>query len=74
MAEQKLDALIVQGANNLAAPADISAGSPACRWARPIPRPIFPKDDLMTLVSHGPMGGERDFEGHDRTGAASANS
>ena len=26
---------------------------------------IFPKDGLMTLVSHGPMGVERDFDGKD---------
>ena len=26
---------------------------------------IFPKDGLMTLVSHGPMGVERDFAGND---------
>lgn len=26
---------------------------------------IFPREDLMTLVSHGPMGVERDFGGRD---------
>src|SRR5690242_14429588 len=66
MPEQKLDALIVQGANNL-------GGTGGCfRWFTGVSMGtsypatvIFPKDGLMTLVSHGPMGVERDFAGKD---------
>ena len=66
MPEQKLDALIIQGANNLAGTGGYF------RWFTGVSMPgsypatiIFPKDGLMTLVSHGPIGGERMIDGND---------
>ena len=66
MPEQKLDALIVQGANNLAGTGGYFRWFTGVSMGTSYPATvIFPKDGLMTLVSHGPMGVERDFAGND---------
>src|SRR5258707_2801099 len=64
MPEQKLDALIVQGANNLCGTGGYF------RWFTGVsmgtsypPTGIFPKNGPITPVSHGPMGCDRDFAG-----------
>jgi Xaa-Pro aminopeptidase len=68
MPEQKLDALIVQGANNLAGTGGYFRWlTGVSMWTSYPGTVIFPKDGLMTLVSHGPMGVERDFGGKDET-------
>ena len=66
MAEQKLDALIVQGANNMAGTGGYFRWFTGVSMGTSYPATvIFPKDGLMTLVSHGPMGGERKLDGKD---------
>src|SRR5437879_12632587 len=66
MPEQKLDALIVQGANNLAGTGGYFRWFTGVSMGTSYPATvIFPRDGLMTLVSHGPMGVERDFAGKD---------
>jgi Xaa-Pro aminopeptidase len=66
MPEQKLDALIVQGANNLAGTGGYFRWFTGISMGTSYPATIvFPKDDLMTLVSHGPIGGVRNLGGHD---------
>ena len=66
MPEQKLDALIVQGANNLAGTGGYFRWFTGVSMGTSYPATvIFPRDGLMTLVSHGPMGVERDFGGND---------
>ena len=66
MPEQKLDALIVQGANNMCGTGGYFRWfTGVSMWTSYPGTVIFPKDGLMTLVSHGPMGVERDFEGKD---------
>jgi Xaa-Pro aminopeptidase len=66
MAEHKLDALIVQGANNLAGTGGYFRWFTGVSMATSYPATvIFPKDGLMTLVSHGPIGGERKLDGND---------
>ena len=66
MADQKLDALIVQGANNMCGTGGYFRWFTGVSMATSYPATvIFPKDGLMTLVSHGPMGVERDFGGND---------
>ena len=66
MPDQKLDALIVQGANNLAGTGGYFRWFTGVSMGTSYPATvIFPKDGLMTLVSHGPMGVERDFAGND---------
>src|SRR3954471_17179275 len=68
MPEQKLDALIVQGANNLAGTGGYFRWFTGVSvWTSYPATVIFPKDGLMTLVSHGPMGVEPDFGGNDHT-------
>lgn len=66
MAEVGVDALVLQGANNMAA----SGGY--FRWLTGISVPdsyptavIFPRHDLMTLVSHGPFNGRQKLDGND---------
>ena len=62
----KLDALIIQGANNLAGTGGYFRWFTGVSMGTSYPATvIFPKDGLMTLVSHGPMGVERDFAGKD---------
>ena len=66
MAERKLDALIVQGANNLAGTGGYFRWFTGVSMGTSYPATvIFPRDGLMTLVSHGPMGGERELAGKD---------
>ncbi|MEW6450125.1 MAG: M24 family metallopeptidase [Pseudomonadota bacterium] len=66
MPEQKLDALIVQGASNLAGTGGYFRWFTGVSMGTSYPATIvFPKDDLMTLVSHGPIGGERNLGGND---------
>ncbi|MGB6446596.1 MAG: hypothetical protein WBE48_22000 [Xanthobacteraceae bacterium] len=66
MPEHKLDALIVQGANNLAGTGGYFRWLTGVSMATSYPATvIFPREDLMTLVSHGPMGVKRDFGGRD---------
>src|SRR5882757_1635009 len=66
MPEQKLDALIIQGANNLAGTGGYFRWFTGVSMGTSYPATvIFPRDGLMTLVSHGPMGVERDFAGQD---------
>lgn len=68
MSERGLDALIVQGANNLA------AGGGYFRWFTglgALPNPaqtlVVPADGLMTLVSHGAAGRVVDLDDRDET-------
>jgi Xaa-Pro aminopeptidase len=68
MAENGLDALVIQGANNMAGTGGYF------RWFTGISAPssysqtvIFPREGLMTLVAHGPFDGETT---HDGTEAA----
>lgn len=66
MADDKLDALIVQGANNLAGTGGYFRWFTGVSMATSYPGTvIFPRDGLMTLVSHGPIGGERKLNGND---------
>jgi Xaa-Pro aminopeptidase len=66
MAEKKLDALIVQGANNMCGTGGYFRWFTGVSMATSYPATvIFPKDGLMTLVSHGPIGGERNLDGKD---------
>ena len=66
MPERKLDALIVQGANNLAGTGGYFRWFTGVSMGTSYPATvIFPKDGLMTLVSHGPIGGERNLDGND---------
>ena len=66
MPEQKLDALIVQGANNMAGTGGYFRWFTGVSMGTSYPATvIFPRDGLMTLVSHGPMGGERKLDGKD---------
>ena len=66
MAEQKLDALIVQGANNIAGTGGYFRWFTGVSMGTSYPATIiFPKDGLMTLVSHGPIGAERQLAGKD---------
>lgn len=66
MPEQKLDALIVQGACNLAGTGGYFRWFTGVSMGTSYPATIiFSKDDLMTLVSHGPIGGERNLGGND---------
>src|ERR1041385_5742077 len=66
MPEWKLDALIIQGANNLGGTGGYFRWFTGVSMGTSYPATaIFPKDGLMTLVSHGPMGVERDFAGKD---------
>ena len=66
MPEQKLDALIIQGANNLCGTGGYFRWFTGVSMGTSYPATvIFPRDGLMTLVSHGPMGVERDFGGKD---------
>jgi Xaa-Pro aminopeptidase len=65
MPDMRLDALVIQGANNL------SASGGYFRWftglaADSYPMTaIFPLEDLMTIVCHGPAGGETELKGED---------
>ena len=62
----QIDALIIQGANNLCGTGGYFRWFTGVSMGTSYPATvIFPKDGLMTLVSHGPMGVERDFEGRD---------
>src|SRR5439155_8897637 len=66
MPEQKLDALIIQGANNLAGTGGYFRWFTGVSMGTSYPATvIFPKDGLMTLVGHGPIGGERKLNGND---------
>ncbi|HEY2528999.1 MAG TPA: M24 family metallopeptidase [Xanthobacteraceae bacterium] len=66
MLEDKLDALIVQGANNLAGTGGYFRWFTGVSMATSYPATvIFPREDFMTLVSHGPMGVEHNFGGRD---------
>jgi Xaa-Pro aminopeptidase len=66
MPEQKLDALIVQGANNMCGTGGYFRWFTGVSMGTSYPATvIFPKDGLMTLVSHGPIGGERKLNGND---------
>jgi Xaa-Pro aminopeptidase len=68
MPDQKLDALVVQGANNLAGTGGYFRWLTGVSMATSYPATvIFPKDGLMTLVSHGPMDTEQEFAGNDPT-------
>src|SRR5262249_41384010 len=65
MPEAKLDALIVQGANNMCGTGGYFRWFTGVSMATSYPATvIFPKDALMTLVSHGPIGAERDLNGN----------
>src|SRR5262245_54262846 len=64
MSSNKLDALIVQGAHNLA------GNGGYVRWFSGLSAPttksnvlIFPASGLMTLVCHGAFGGRSSFRG-----------
>src|ERR1043165_3991121 len=60
MPEWKLDALIIQGANNLGGTGGYFRWFTGVSMGTSYPATvIFPRDGLMTLVSHGPMGTER---------------
>jgi len=66
MPEHKLDALIVQGANNMCGTGGYFRWFTGVSMGTSYPATvIFPKDGMMTLVSHGPIGGERDLTGKD---------
>jgi len=66
MLDRKLDALIIQGANNIAGTGGYFRWFTGISMATSYPGTvIFPKDGLMTLVSHGPIGGERELGGND---------
>jgi Xaa-Pro aminopeptidase len=66
MPEKKLDALIVQGANSLAGTGGYFRWFTGVSMQGSYPGTIiFPRDGLMTLVSHGPIGGERNLNGND---------
>jgi Xaa-Pro aminopeptidase len=66
MAETGLDALVVQGAGNLAGTGGyyrwFTGVSPIGSYPQTV---IFPRDGLMTLVCHGPLDGEHDLKGED---------
>ena len=68
MAEDGLDALVIQGACNLAGTGGyfrwFTGVSPIGSYPQTV---IFPRDGLMTLVCHGPRGGEHDLRGDDAT-------
>jgi Xaa-Pro aminopeptidase len=67
MADKKLDALIIQGANNMCGTGGYFRWFTGVSMATSYPATvIFPKDGLMTLVSHGPIGGERNLDGKDQ--------
>jgi Xaa-Pro aminopeptidase len=66
MAEAKVDAVVVQGQNNL------SGGGGYYRWLTGLSVPssypqtvILPRDGLMTLVGHGPLGSDTKLDGKD---------
>ncbi len=66
MAAANLDALVVQGASNMAGTGGYF------RWFTGISAPssysqtaIFPRDGLMILVAHGPLNGETRHDGND---------
>ncbi len=66
MRENGFDALVIQGANNMAATCGYY------RWFTGISAPssyaetvIFPRDGLMTLVCHGPVNGMTKYDGDD---------
>ena len=68
MREHGFDALVIQGANNLAGTGGYF------RWFTGVPAQgsypqtvIFPQDGLMTLVCHGPIHGDSDLKGEDAT-------
>ena len=66
MPEHKFDALIVQGASNIAGTGGYFRWFTGVSMATSYPATvIFPKDGLMTLVSHGPIGGKRNLAGQD---------
>lgn len=68
MAEAALDALVVQGACNLAGTGGyfrwFTGVSPIGSYPQTV---VFPRDGLMTLVCHGPRGGAHDLKGEDST-------
>jgi Xaa-Pro aminopeptidase len=66
MREQKIEALVIEGANNFV------GGGGYFRWFTGIAATgtypatvIFPVDDLMTLLQSGPFGGDTKLDGRD---------
>ena len=59
MAEAGLDALVIQGSCNLAGTGGyfrwFTGVSPIGSYPQTV---IFPRDGLMTLICHGPLGGD----------------
>lgn len=68
MAEAALDALVIQGACNLAGTGGyfrwFTGVSPIGSYPQTV---IFPREGLMTLVCHGPLDGAHDLKGEDAT-------
>ena len=66
MAEQRLDALVIQGACNMVGTGGyfrwFTGVSPIGSYPQTV---IFPRDGLMTLVMHGPLHGEHDLKGEE---------
>jgi len=66
MAAEGFDALIVQGASNAAATAGyyrwLTGISALNAYAQTV---VFPREGLMTIVCHGPIGGEFKHDGND---------
>jgi Xaa-Pro aminopeptidase len=66
MAEEKLDALVIQGACNMVGTGGyfrwFTGVSPIGSYPQTV---IFPRDGLMTLVMHGPLGGDHDLQGEE---------
>lgn len=64
--EAKLDAAILQSANNLGASGTFARWLTGAVAANSYPvTVIFPVDGLMTMVRHGPIGGSADPQGDD---------
>ncbi|MGH7090740.1 MAG: hypothetical protein ACREFQ_17730 [Stellaceae bacterium] len=66
MAAARLDALVVQGASNLAGTGGyfrwFTGVSPIGSYPMTV---LFPRDGLMTLVCHGALGGRDELNGED---------
>jgi len=68
MREHGLDALVIQGANNLAGTGGYFRWFTGVSAQGSYPQTvIFPAEGLMTLVCHGPLHGESDLKGEDAT-------
>jgi Xaa-Pro aminopeptidase len=66
MREHGFDALVVQGANNLAGTGGYFRWFTGVSAQGSYPQTvIFPQEGLMTLVCHGPLHGESDLKGED---------